>query len=196
MEKKKLVITLVIFVAVLVLAGTLYNSLGDSWQNQSLATATEPTPETTEATVPEETEDSGVKAMDFTVKNRDGEDVKLSDYFGKPIVLSFWTYWCTVCQTEMSVFNSMYEQLDGEVTFLMVHADPETDKGKALIAQSNYTFPVVYDEYRQAEANYGVNAYPTTFFIDARGYLQAYCVGAMGTELLQQGVDLIYTPES
>ena len=194
MKNKKLIITLVIFVAVQAIAGVLYNRLGDMLQPQGLATATEPVPETTEATAPEETEEYRAKAVDFTVKNFDGEDVKLSDYFGKPIVLNFWAYWCGPCQSEMPEFNARYEQLGGEVTFLMVHADPDTTQGKSLVVAEGYSFPVVYDESGEAAANYGISAYPTTFFIDAQGYLQAYYVGAMDGELLQQGIDLIYTP--
>ena len=33
-------------------------------------------------------------APDFKVLNSDGEEVNLSDYFGRPIVINFWTTWC------------------------------------------------------------------------------------------------------
>ena len=45
-------------------------------------------------------------------------------------------------------------------------------------------------------AVYGITAYPTTFFVDAQGNLQAYYMGAMDAELLQQGIDMIYAEES
>ena len=132
-------------------------------------------------------------AVDFTVKDFDGNDVKLSDYFGKPIVLNFWAYWCGPCQSEMPEFNARYEELGGDVVFLMVHADPDTTQGKSYVVANSCDFPVGYDEKGQAAAAYGISAYPTTFFIDSQGNLQAYYVGAMDAELLQLGIDTIYS---
>ena len=91
--------------------------------------------------------------------------------------------------------NRIYEELGGEVTFLLVHADTNTESGKQIIADAGYTFPVLFDEERIAKMTYGVNSYPITFFIDAQGNLKAYYSGMMGAEVLQQGIDLIYTAE-
>ena len=201
MKNKKLIATVCIFIGVLLVAGILYSRLGGEVQTQGLVTATtEATGETTEAateTVPQTTEASTqpetVPAVDFTVKDFDGNDVKLSDYFGKPIVLNFWAYWCGPCQSEMPEFNARYEELGGDVVFLMVHADPDTTQGKSYVVANSCDFPVGYDEKGQAAAAYGISAYPTTFFIDSQGNLQAYYVGAMDAELLQLGIDTIYS---
>ena len=207
MKNKKLIATLCIFAGVLLVAGILYSRLGTQLQPQGLVTATEAAPQQTADTVPEaaetttaqaaaeETEPSAVSAVDFTVKDAEGKEVKLSDYFGKPIVLNFWAYWCGPCQSEMPEFNARYEELEGEVTFLMVHADPNTEQGKGFVSANGYTFPVVYDETGIAAATYGITAYPTTFFVDAEGNLKAYYVGAMDAELLQKGIDTIYSTE-
>ena len=61
--------------------------------------------------------------------------------------------------------------------------------------EGGYTFPVVFDVDSNVGNMYGITAYPTTFFIDAEGNLQAYYMGAMDADLLQQGLDLIYTEE-
>ena len=93
----------------------------------------------------------------------------------------------------MPEFNAKYEELGGDVVFLMVHADPDTTQGKSLVVANGYAFPVVYDEKYEAAVAYGISAYPTTFFIDQEGNLQAYYVGAMTGDLLQKGIDTIYT---
>ena len=208
MNKKGLLITLVIFLVVLGVAGVLYPKLSAGMQNQQLATVptTEPTEAVTEATQPEKqeetqpettepTEPQTVAAPDFTVLDWDGNEVKLSDYLGKPIVLNFWAHWCGPCQMEMPEFNAAYERLGGEVTFLMVHEGAAVDDGKDKVTEGGYTFPVVFDVDSSAGNLYGITAFPTTFFIDADGHLQAYYMGAMDANLLQQGIDLIYTAE-
>jgi hypothetical protein len=93
----------------------------------------------------------------------------------------------------MPEFNAMYEELGGEVTFLMVHMGAAVEDGKAKVTEGGYTFPVVFDTQSEAAYIYGVNAYPTSFFIDADGNVKTYYVGIMDRSLLQQGVDIIYT---
>ena len=60
------------------------------------------------------------KATDFTMVDSKGNTVKLSDYFGKPIVLNFWASWCSPCKSEMPEFNSVYKELGSSVQFMMV----------------------------------------------------------------------------
>lgn len=190
MNKKVLLITLIALVALLAIAGVLYPKLSSGLQTQQLATtppATTEEPDATEATQPET-----IPAPDFTVLDWDGNEVNFSDYAGKPVVLNFWAHWCGPCQMEMPEFNAKYEELEGEVTFLMVHVGADMDAGKEKVTEGGYTFPVVFDKDSQAAAFYGVSAFPTSFFIDKEGNLQAYYVGAMDGDLLQQGINMIY----
>ena len=190
MNKKVLLITLIALVALLAIAGVLYPKLSSGLQTQQLATtppATTEEPDATEATQPET-----IPAPDFTVLDWDGNEVNFSDYAGKPVVLNFWAHWCGPCLMEMPEFNAKYEELEGEVTFLMVHVGADMDAGKDKVTEGGYTFPVVFDKDRQAAAFYGVSAFPTSFFIDKEGNLQAYYMGAMDGDLPQQGIDMIY----
>ena len=207
MNKKALWITLIVLLVVLGVAAALYPKLSAGMQPQQIATMpaataepteaeTEPQEETEEATEPTEpTQPEMVPAPDFAVQDWDGNEVHFADFVGKPIVLNFWAHWCGPCQMEMPEFNAAYERLGGEVTFLMVHEGAAVDDGKAKVTEGGYTFPVVFDADSSAGNMYGITAFPTTFFIDKDGNLQAYYMGAMDADLLQQGIDLIYTEE-
>ena len=190
MNKKVLLITLIALVALLAIAGVLYPKLSSGMQTQQLATTPPATTEVADAT--EATQPETIPAPDFTVLDWDGNEVNFSDYAGKPVVLNFWAHWCGPCQMEMPEFNAKYEELEGEVTFLMVHVGADMDAGKEKVTEGGYTFPVVFDKDSQAAAFYGVSAFPTSFFIDKEGNLQAYYVGAMDGDLLQQGINMIY----
>ena len=209
MKNKTLLITVIILLVVLGVAATLYPKLSAGMEPQQLATtptttqattepaATEaPKPEDTQPETTEATEPETIPAPDFTVQDWDGNEVHFSDYVGKPIVLNFWAHWCGPCQMEMPEFNAAYERLGGEVTFLMVHEGAAVDDGKEKVNEGGYTFPVVFDVDSSAGNLYGITAFPTTFFIDKDGNLQAYYMGAMDASLLQQGIDMIYTAES
>lgn len=198
-KKLNLIIILGLLVVVLVVAGVAYDYLskGASPVGLTVLTPTETTAasETTSSTA--QTEDTQTDlAPDFTVYDLDGNAHKLSDFRGKPVVLNFWASWCGPCKMEMPDFQAKYEELDGAVQFLMINATDggrETvDTAKAFIAESGYSFPVFYDTDYSAIYAYGVNAFPTTYFIDAEGNLAAYGQGAMSAETLQTGIDMIF----
>lgn len=186
----KLLIWILAFAVVIVGASVLYNRLSGEVDLGGIAT----TPQVVEDPTGE-TEAKGSLAPDFTVYDLEGNPHKLSDFQGKPVLLNFWASWCGPCQMEMPDFQKFYESHGDQVNFVIVNltdGQQETvESASTFIQEKGYTFPVYYDTDIDAAMKYGVNAVPVSYFIDAEGYFVAWAQGALSSDMLQQGMDML-----
>ncbi|MGI6608465.1 MAG: TlpA family protein disulfide reductase [Erysipelotrichaceae bacterium] len=185
-NRKKLFTILLIFALLVAGAVVLYKQLGENFgldrlikkQNNQSNDSQEKT-----------------KAPDFIVYDALGNEVHLSDFIGKPVVLNFWASWCPPCQMEMPEFQQMYLESGDDIQFLMINitdGSKETQKKATdFINENEYTFPVLFDLKSNAAAVYGIQSLPTTLFIDAEGNFIAYATGAIDKDTLKQGIDMI-----
>ena len=134
-------------------------------------------------------------APDFAVLDADGRVVKLSDFFGTPIVLNFWASWCPPCKAELPDFEAACKAYEGRVVFLMVNmTDGQRETvavAKEYLASEGYTFPVYFDTGYEAAYAYGVSSIPQTYFIAADGSVQARATGMISAAQLEQGIGMI-----
>ena len=182
--------------------GTNKADNNDSANSGTSNTAANETNSNTESSqTSNQTEDSSSEsknlAPNFTVYDLDGNEVNLTDFFGKPIILNFWASWCGPCKMEMPDFNEAYAAYKDEIEFLMVNmtdGSRETvEKASSFIAESGYTFPVYYDTEYSAAITYSVSSLPTTYFLNAEGELVTYAKGAINGTILEKGISRIFT---
>ena len=134
-------------------------------------------------------------APDFTMTNASGEEVKLSDFFGKPVVLNFWASWCGPCKSEMPHFEDAYQKYGEDINFVIVNltdgARETVETASDFIEEQGYTFPLYFDTNTEGAVTYGTYSIPVTYFIGADGVPVAQANGALDAETLQKGLDMI-----
>ncbi len=187
----KWIIMAVLLIALIGGATLLYNNLSEDYKGENLKENT-----TIQNTTPDDEAQENTKtpAPDFTVLDYDGNEVNLSDYKGKPVVLNFWATWCYYCKEEMPDFDSAFEKYP-DVEFLMINATDgyqETiESAKAYYEDEAYNFNIYFDTEMDAVTTYGITGFPTTVFIDADGNIVASAGGMIDLETLEKGIELI-----
>ena len=125
----------------------------------------------------------GKPAPDFTLKvygndnyTKD-EEVSLSDLRGKPVVINFWFPACTQCGELMFLIKDSYNANKDDVHYVAVQVsadsksewDPsgsDATSGQDYVTDKELHFIVGPDFDRSIATAYGVDAYPTTYFLD------------------------------
>jgi thiol-disulfide isomerase/thioredoxin len=88
--------------------------------------------------------DAKAANLNFTVKDVNGKDVRLSDYKGKVILLDFWATWCVPCKTEIPWFIE-FQNKYGASGFqaIGVSVDDTIDKLKPYVANMKMNYLVL-----------------------------------------------------
>lgn len=134
----------------------------------------------------------GKRAPDFTVVGLDGNDMKLSDFRGRPVILNFWATWCGPCRHEMPRLERLYADDESDYVVLAVSMGELPDTVRQYIERYEYTFPVGLDRNQAVGITYLVRALPSTFFIDRRGILHAIYAGEISETTLHSLAKQIY----
>ncbi len=123
----------------------------------------------------------GAKAVNFTLKDMQDKEVKLSDYAGKVVLLNFWATWCPPCREEIPSMAKLNEQMAGKpFQMLCVSID---DGGKAdvlaFFKKEGVTLPALSDPDSEVGRQYGITGVPESFIIDKQGKIVKKVIGGL-----------------
>lgn len=120
---------------------------------------------------------TGAPAPDFTLRTLSGEQVRLSELRGKPVVLSFWAPWCGVCKAESSTLSGLQGTVGGSAHVLSVAVAYEHEEDVRRFAREHAVdYPVLLGGPELMRA-YAVEQFPTTFFVSSEGRIERAAVG-------------------
>ena len=118
----------------------------------------------------------GKKALDFNVKDLDGNDLSLEQYRGNVILLDFWAVWCGPCIAEMPNVKQVYEKYkDDNFQIIGISLDNSRDTLVGYLAKEGIAWPQVFDgdgRDNQVAKMYGIRAIPHMYLIDGDGVVR------------------------
>jgi thiol-disulfide isomerase/thioredoxin len=123
-------------------------------------------------------------APPFRLQTLDGTTIELSKLKGKVVVLNFWATWCGPCRSEIPGFLQVYKETRGkgvEIVGLSLD-DASDDEVKQFVQRYRIDYPIGKDDGSIAKLYGGIQAIPTTFFIDRTGRIVGRHIGFMSKE--------------
>ncbi|HEX5049144.1 MAG TPA: TlpA disulfide reductase family protein [Gammaproteobacteria bacterium] len=113
---------------------------------------------------------AGSEAPDFVLRNVSGGNMRLSEYRGQVVMLSFWATWCGDCRAQLEQLATMRTRYaDAGVELLAVNLDQTEKQAGELAAKQHLTYPVLHDAGGEVGRLYDVSKLPVMVLIDRSG---------------------------
>ena len=118
-----------------------------------------------------------------------GQQVSLTQFAGKPVVLNVWASWCTGCNQEAADLQRLAASHPG-AQVLGIDTQDTTGGARAFYRKWHWRHPSIADPSGSLSAQLAVTGLPTTYFLDRRHRVVAKIVGAGNLAQFEQGLRL------
>lgn len=119
----------------------------------------------------------GAEAPNFAMNDVEGNEVNLTDFRGKVLLVDFWASWCGPCRKENPHVKKLYEKYaDKGFEVLGVSLDKTKDRWVQAIKKDGLTWKQVSDLKgwgNEAAKMYSVRSIPHTVLLDEEGRILA-----------------------
>jgi thiol-disulfide isomerase/thioredoxin len=122
----------------------------------------------------------------------EGNEVKVKDYLGQPLVISFWSSWCPFCLSELENLEEAQHEFAGRVFIMAVNRGETLDTAKefsGLLKLKNLNLFLDQDNnFYGAIQGQGM---PETLFVDKDGLIVYRKIGPILKEEIRQNINKI-----
>jgi cytochrome c biogenesis protein CcmG/thiol:disulfide interchange protein DsbE len=144
----------------------------------------------------------GKPAPDFKLEDLSGKKVSLEDYKGKALLINFWATWCGPCKLEtpwIVELRNQYAPKGFEVLGIDSEGDdlkPSDTEGLAkqktavqrFVRQEKMPYPVLLGGDSIANEYGGLDAMPTSFWVDRSGKVVAAQMGITSKDDMEEKI--------
>lgn len=106
--------------------------------------------------------------------NVDEQEVQLSKYKGKVILLNFWATWCPPCVKEMPSMQRLHDKFpeqDFEIVAISAGESQAAVESFMMELDTELTFPILLDETGRTFKEFDIRGLPMSFLFDREGKL-------------------------
>ena len=126
--------------------------------------------------------------------NTDGDEIDLSENYGKGTLINIWASWCEPCKVEMPYFEEAYQTYGDDINFLMINATEskptETQEAALTFAdEMDLSMPIYFDTEMSNQYLFGATILPLTVILDAEGHVEEIVRGQVSPAKLTQLIE-------
>ena len=144
----------------------------------------------------------GKAAPAFSLEDLSGRKVSLADYKGKAVLVNFWATWCGPCKIEtpwLVELRNQYAPKGFEILGISAEGDdlaPSDKDGWAkdkaaigkFVQEEHMPYPVLIDGDSLSKPYGGLDAMPTSFFLDRNGKIVAATMGITSKDDIESNI--------
>jgi len=133
---------------------------------------------------------------DFTLRDLEGHETRLSQYRGHPVVIDFWATWCAPCRHQIPELKKLYAKYHKSRGLVVLGVACDTVQGEGVrsvrpfVREFDISYPILLAETPVLD-DFGVEAIPTTVFLGSDGTIMGRMMGAGATGELTEGVNAL-----
>lgn len=117
----------------------------------------------------------GKPAPEIVADDLDGRPMKLSDFRGRVVVVSFWASWCGPCMALVPHERELARRLEGKPFVLLgVNGDEDRDKARQAVGREGMTWRSWWDGGNEGATacRWNVRTWPAIYVIDREGIIR------------------------
>jgi thiol-disulfide isomerase/thioredoxin len=133
----------------------------------------------------------GGTSPNFTTHDLDGKKLALSDFAGRPVLLSFWATWCTVCHDELPALQRLQDQYrpEGFAVLLVNFRETSNDRMHQYLSGLGVSLEAVVDPDGAIASAYGVDVgLPVNVLTDRSGKVARILIGEVPIATIDEAV--------
>ena len=120
----------------------------------------------------------------ITVVDYEQNDVQLSDFSGRPLVINSWAVWCPFCKKELADFDALQEEFPQDITVIAIDRQESLKKAKGFTDEIGITEKMLFflDPTDSFYKSIGGFSMPETIFVNETGTIVVHKRGPMDLE--------------
>lgn len=117
-------------------------------------------------------------APDFSLSDRHGQQISLSQFLGQNVLLVFWASWCPPCRTEMASLQGLHDNsVVQNLKVIAVNVGETEEQVASFATRHQLSLSILLDIDNDVQQLYGVYQLPLAFLVDGRGKIVARHLG-------------------